>query len=61
MQDDDQQHRDQEHDAPAQEQAVVDDGPDSGGDVEEPDPSIGERADENPAEGYDPGRQQGEG
>lgn len=43
-----------EHDAPAQQEPVVDDGPDEGGEVQQPDPSIGESIKDNPAEGYDP-------
>ncbi|WP_143143702.1 hypothetical protein [Agrococcus sp. Marseille-P2731] len=50
----DQARQGQEHDAPAQEDSVVDSGAESGGTVQQPDPAVGEDAKENPVEGFDP-------
>ncbi len=45
-----------QHDAPSQQEDVVTSGPDEGGEVQQPDPEIGESIEHNPAEGYDPDR-----
>lgn len=52
----DAQQRDSQHDASPHEQDVVTSGPDEGGEVQQPDPDLGESIEENPAEGYDPER-----